>query len=453
MGTAARIPRRGRTLAALGDHLLSVLALAGTACILLVLMGWAFNISIIMFRTGSMSPTITAGSIALVREVPATEMAEGDVVTVDRGEGILPVTHRVVEITDTDDASGSITFEMRGDANDVNDPEPYTATEVRRVMFSVPGAARVIQWFGNPYVLGALTLGATTLVIWAFWPRDPEEDQHGGDDSGRDHPEIEGSGDSDAVSGTDAPPRGGPALRVLALPLIVAVMLMAPGTGHAETTLIAGEHLRLQTVGDPAQMQNLAPGQPVIWDVGVWAEAPVPGEIRLGITGRGELASLEDGLLVSVQGCSERWTGDRCPSGAVELLAAEGLDRIAEAGDTLHLTTMPSDEVRWLRVEAVLAETQGSATSGAEGDVLIHAAGAGEEITSGDDPPGGDSPGNEPPGGETPGEEPSVSGDAPEGGGLARTGVSGALPLLATGLLAVALGIALRRPRSEGACR
>jgi len=411
----------------LGDHLLSVLAIAGTACILLVLLGWAFNISIMMFRTGSMSPTITAGSIAFVREIPATEMAEGDVVTVDRGEGILPVTHRVVEITGTDAASGAVTFEMRGDANDVDDPEPYTATDVRRVMFSVPGAARVVQWFGNPYVLGGLTLGATALVIWAFWPRDPKDD-----------------GD----------PGNGSTLHVLALPLAAAVVLMAPGAGHAETTLISGEHLRLQTVGDPAQMQNLAPGQPVIWEVGVWAEAPEPGEIRLGITGRGELAQRENALRVSVQGCSEQWIEDRCPSGAAELLAAEGLDRITEAGPTLHLTTMPSDEVRWLRVEVVLTGAQGSTVSGAEGDVLIHAAGAGEEISSGDDPPGGEGPGGGSPGEGAPGEEPPVGGGAPgEDDGLARTGTTGAVPLLAAGLLAVALGTVLRRPRSEGARR
>ena len=50
-----------------------------------------------MFKTGSMSPTITAGSVALVREIPASEINVGDVVTVDR-EDALPVTHRVTSI-------------------------------------------------------------------------------------------------------------------------------------------------------------------------------------------------------------------------------------------------------------------------------------------------------------------------------------------------------------------
>src|SRR5699024_1237387 len=92
-----------------GDWLLNLLALAGSVCIVLVILGVVFNVSIMMFRTGSMSPTITAGSIALVREIPATDMAVGDVVTVDRGEDTLPVTHRVVRILDADAGSGVVT--------------------------------------------------------------------------------------------------------------------------------------------------------------------------------------------------------------------------------------------------------------------------------------------------------------------------------------------------------
>ena len=138
--------------------------------IVLVILGVVLDVSIMMFRTGSMSPTITAGSIALVREIPATDMNEGDIVTVSRGEETLPVTHRVVEILETDPGSGMVTFEMRGDANETPDPKPYSESTVSRVMISIPGVAPIIQWFSNPYVLGGLTLGATTLVVWAFWP-------------------------------------------------------------------------------------------------------------------------------------------------------------------------------------------------------------------------------------------------------------------------------------------
>src|SRR5690625_3648032 len=137
--------------ARLGDLILSLLAIAGGICILLVVVGLTMNISIMMFRTGSMEPTIPAGSIALVREIPATEMNEGDVVTVDRGNDLLPVTHRVTEITDVDESTGAVTFVMRGDANDTDDPEPYTTETDRRACFSIPGAPPVIQRFQRPH--------------------------------------------------------------------------------------------------------------------------------------------------------------------------------------------------------------------------------------------------------------------------------------------------------------
>lgn len=163
------IGRRARSLA--GRILLDVLALAGLVCILLVAASFLFKISIVMFATGSMSPTIPAGSIALVREVPATEIAVGDVVTVDRSESQqLPVTHRVIEIVDASDAT--VIFRMQGDDNDEPDAEPYAETTVRIVMWSIPGLATIVVQLQNPFVLGGITIGATVLVTWAFWPRE-----------------------------------------------------------------------------------------------------------------------------------------------------------------------------------------------------------------------------------------------------------------------------------------
>lgn len=418
---------RRSALARIGDHLLTLLAAAGSLCILLVIAGWIVDVSIIMFRTGSMSPTITAGSVAVVREIPATEMEVGDVVTVDRGEGLLPVTHRVIALRERDEATGEVTFTMRGDANAVEDPEPYTATEVRRVMFSVPGAARVIQWFGNPYVLGGLTLGATVLVVWAFWPRQPGAD---GTSRGRRDAASREEGGDGAASRQERT-----ALHAVGLPLLAALVLSAPGAAEADTDLITGEHLRMQTTGDPALMQNLAPGRPVIWEVGIWAEAPEPGRIELAISGRGELAEIPGALLVSVHSCAEEWSGGRCATGAEQLLAPVSLQRIAQAEPARHLATMPSEEQRWLRLEVTL---QDPAASGAAGEVLVHAVGAGEELTT--------SPGRPSHDGRTSGAGGAPGAGDPHGrsGDLARTGAQLALPVLAGGALCLVLGLVLR---------
>ncbi|WP_247631041.1 signal peptidase I [Microbacterium croceum] len=174
--TAAPTPsgRRRHPGRLIADALLWIAAVGGVLCIVLVVLAFTAQITLIMFRTGSMSPTIPAGSVAVVQRVPASDIAIGDVVTVDRVDA-LPITHRVTSVEQGATADERI-ITMRGDANADDDPFPYTATSVRIVLFSIPGIATAIVGMGNPYVLGALTLAATTLVVWAFWPRaEPSE--------------------------------------------------------------------------------------------------------------------------------------------------------------------------------------------------------------------------------------------------------------------------------------
>lgn len=160
-------PRRrngsGRLLV---DVLLWIAALIGTVCIVLVILAHTAGITLIMFRTGSMSPTIPAGSVAVVQRIPAAEIAVGDVVTVDR-DGELPITHRVTSVSAGDTPEERI-LTMRGDANADEDPFPYTVESVRIVRFAVPGVSSAVVAMANPLVLGGLTVAAAALVIWAF---------------------------------------------------------------------------------------------------------------------------------------------------------------------------------------------------------------------------------------------------------------------------------------------
>lgn len=142
----------------------------GVLCIAFVVLAYFFSLSLMMFRTGSMEPTIPTGSVAVVQEVEASAVEVGDILTVDRDPGQLPVTHRVSAIE-----PGSSTEErvirMQGDANNREDRAPYTITEARKVLFHIPGLAQPVNQLNNPWVLGAATLGASGLVGWAFWPR------------------------------------------------------------------------------------------------------------------------------------------------------------------------------------------------------------------------------------------------------------------------------------------
>lgn len=158
----------GSPLTRITDAMLSLLAAAGVVCIIAVVCAFAFHITLIMFKTGSMSPTIPAGSLAIVREVPASEISVGDVTTIDR-PGQMPVTHRVTSIEPA--TGGAYTVRMKGDANADEDPVPYTVTEVRKVLWSVDGVGMWVAKLQNPKTMAVTTVAMALLVTWAFWPR------------------------------------------------------------------------------------------------------------------------------------------------------------------------------------------------------------------------------------------------------------------------------------------
>ncbi|SMQ59733.1 signal peptidase I [Agreia sp. VKM Ac-1783] len=153
---------------AVRELLLNIASVLGAVCIVLTVAALLFNITLIMFKTGSMSPTIPAGSLALVREIPASEVRVGDVVTVDRPDQ-LPVTHRVVAAQPGADGQSVLT--LRGDANPVDDPAPYTVSTVRIVMASVPGLAFAVVAMSNPWALAAVSVVVASFITWYFWPR------------------------------------------------------------------------------------------------------------------------------------------------------------------------------------------------------------------------------------------------------------------------------------------
>jgi signal peptidase len=150
------------------EILLNIAAAGGAVCILAVICALLFDISLILFKTGSMAPGIPAGSLAVVRQIPAGEIATGDVVTVDR-PGKLPITHRVQTVEPADGTARVIT--MKGDANREADPAPYKVEHVRRVLWSAPGLAYPLAAAANPLVLGGTTLAVSALVTWVLWPR------------------------------------------------------------------------------------------------------------------------------------------------------------------------------------------------------------------------------------------------------------------------------------------
>ncbi|GAA1489133.1 signal peptidase I [Brachybacterium sacelli] len=189
MSAAAGTGTAQRGKRSLGDRVmnavLNLAAVGGAICIVLVLLALVFDITLILFRTGSMDPAIPQGSLAVVREVPASQVEVGEVVTVDRDDD-LPVTHRVTSIEQLGDGQWQLT--MKGDANDSADPAPYTVLTVRTVMFSIPGLAKPVAALNSPWVLGGVTLAVAALVVWALWPRSASAADADADAEGSDEP-------------------------------------------------------------------------------------------------------------------------------------------------------------------------------------------------------------------------------------------------------------------------
>lgn len=346
----------------IGGTLLNLAALGGAVFIVLIVLAVVFNITLILFKTGSMSPTIPAGSLAVVKEIPASQIRVGDVLTVDRGEQ-LPVTHRVTSVAGT---GPERIITMQGDANDSEDPLPYTVTEVKRVLVAVPGLAHVVVWFSNPVVLGALTIATSVLVTWAFWPREQRDRARRNK-----HKAIH-----------TAKHGGGLALGAI---LVGSTLVLHPAApvealylAEPRETVTRGEHLTLTSIGDPTEMLSMQPGVPVLWQVGVAVTPRDPGNVEVAVSAQG---SDELGLVLGYQLCSERWVGTQCPGNETSISAPESM----HTDDVYRpLFDMSAGETQaWLLVTATIPEPAKGRV-----DLSVQASGANETVTAGPGPAG-----------------------------------------------------------------
>lgn len=135
-----------------------------------MLVGWIFGLSVLVFATGSMAPTMPAGTAAIVERIDASTVKIGDVVTVPRPGQTLPVTHRVVSVSTVDGDTSARSLVLRGDANDADDREPYVVGQVERVLVAVPGAGRVIGVVQSPLGVGLAAAVVVMGLLWSFWP-------------------------------------------------------------------------------------------------------------------------------------------------------------------------------------------------------------------------------------------------------------------------------------------
>ncbi len=187
-----------------------------------------FGITPLVFRSGSMTPAITSGSLALAREVPAEQVEPGAVVSVIADNGNR-ITHRVVSVDAG--AGNSTSLVLKGDANAEPDAAPYVVTGVGLVLVDVPYLGYAVAWSSTPAARAAGLVLAAWLLVAVFGPRRRGRDGGSGR-GGR-------SGRHRAVA--PSPPARGSGLRtgmsiVLVGAVSSAVIVSPPGTARAGVT-------------------------------------------------------------------------------------------------------------------------------------------------------------------------------------------------------------------------
>lgn len=349
-----------------GDTALTVAAVLGVLCIVLVIAAAFFDVRVMLFSTGSMSPTIPAGSAAVVRSIPASDVAVGDVVTVERA-GHLPITHRVTSVSSAPDLDvGARVLTMRGDANEADDPFPYAVERVRLVVFAVPGVAPLVAAMGSPWVIGTVTVAATAVVVAMFWPRRRRPRTV-------DEPAVEQPRKAVGVVGPGAAVFAAVFAVVAAVALTVAGATDSASAAGAER-VIQGEVIRLVSI-ESAGMRGLVPGASGVWQVGISADAPSPGRISVRIAAAGDPAL---GLRYTVEVCPERWSDAGCPDPRVPIVD----DPIPLDGEERALLSMHDREERWLRIRVDMPASAGDAVGTV--DLTVRAVGLGDDVATAD---------------------------------------------------------------------
>jgi signal peptidase len=164
--TAPVVRRRGVAR----EVLFAVAGVAGLISVLWLVASLVFGYSIIIFQTGSMSPSMPTGALAIEHAIAAPDIRVGDVVTVADPGHALPVTHRVVSIAaDPQRADGRL-LTLKGDDNLSPDQFAYPVTTAKRVLLSAPVLGTVLIALHQPIFVGLATLLVAFLILAAFWP-------------------------------------------------------------------------------------------------------------------------------------------------------------------------------------------------------------------------------------------------------------------------------------------
>ena len=132
-----QLTRGWRVYRGVRNTLLTAGSVIGTLVLLVFGAAILTNTQPTVVLSGSMEPGMPVGSIVLGQMRDQGELRVGDAVTVARPDDKGLITHRIVAITEGQRV-GTTALTLRGDANKVDDPYPYTITEARVIVATIP---------------------------------------------------------------------------------------------------------------------------------------------------------------------------------------------------------------------------------------------------------------------------------------------------------------------------
>lgn len=153
-----------QTLKKIWDIASTVLVILVVLCAVFLMGSRLLGYRVFNVISGSMEPTYGVGDLIYVKEVPASEIKEGDVITFVMNEDLVVATHRVVRIDEEKQH-----FYTKGDANDTADSPIHFKNLIGVPQFSIPLLGYVSDFVQNPpgtYItiaLGVLLIAAVFL--------------------------------------------------------------------------------------------------------------------------------------------------------------------------------------------------------------------------------------------------------------------------------------------------
>lgn len=169
MGAICRTVAKALSIATVTFVILLAFFLGGTRLI---------GLSPYAVLSGSMEPTYQVGSIIYVSGVNPEDLKVGDPVTYKMQSGTI-VTHRVENILND---GGELSFETKGDANEVSDGVISASAVIGKPRFCIPFLGYASEFVKNPLGLACivgccLAVLALYYVIDALFPKEKKSEQ------------------------------------------------------------------------------------------------------------------------------------------------------------------------------------------------------------------------------------------------------------------------------------